>query len=375
MNVYEQPIRMGQSGPHHWRQQREVLADSPLVQSLLDTLPTVVMVLNDQRQLVTANQALFDLLGADPQQLLGQRPGDILGCIHAGDSGRCGTTRFCAYCGMANAILRSASEGRAVRECRIRKSSDGGTGCLDLRVKATPLHVGGQQYTVCAIEDISDEKRRRALEGVFFHDIRNTVSAVISCAGLLKSLVADSEADVAEDLCHLAHRLHHEIQSQKLLLDAENGDLAPNKATVRSSAVIEEVRRASQNLQVARERMIRIADDCKDVSLSTDPTLLSRVLSNMVKNALEATDEGGEVSIGCRTSDGGVEFWTWNATAMPPEVALQVFQRSFSTKGSARGLGTYSMKLLSERYLGGRVSFSTSEEQGTIFRAWYPKSP
>ncbi len=49
-----------------------------------------------------------------------------------------------------------------------------------------------------------------------------------------------------------------------------------------------------------------------------------------------------------------------------------MFQRSFTTKGEGRGLGTYSMKLLSERYLNGRVEFTSSPEHGTTFTAVYP---
>ena len=41
----------------------------------------------------------------------------------------------------------------------------------------------------------------------------------------------------------------------------------------------------------------------------------------------------------------------------------------------AAGYGTYSMKLLSERYLGGSVSFESSEDTGTVFRARYPVAP
>jgi sensor histidine kinase regulating citrate/malate metabolism len=51
---------------------------------------------------------------------------------------------------------------------------------------------------------------------------------------------------------------------------------------------------------------------------------------------------------------------------------LQIFQRSFSTKGAGRGLGTYSIKLLGERYLHGTVSFASSAEQGTIFQISLP---
>jgi sensor histidine kinase regulating citrate/malate metabolism len=56
-------------------------------------------------------------------------------------------------------------------------------------------------------------------------------------------------------------------------------------------------------------------------------------------------------------------------------VQLQLFQRSFSTKAADRGLGTYSMKLLSERYLKGQVWFTTSLEQGTTFIGRYPLLP
>ena len=49
------------------------------------------------------------------------------------------------------------------------------------------------------------------------------------------------------------------------------------------------------------------------------------------------------------------------------EVQLQVFQRSFSTKGNGRGIGTYSIKLLSENYLNGKVGFTSSVSEGTVF--------
>jgi signal transduction histidine kinase len=52
---------------------------------------------------------------------------------------------------------------------------------------------------------------------------------------------------------------------------------------------------------------------------------------------------------------------------MADRVRAHVFQRSFSTKGTGRGLGTYSIKLLTERYLGGRVWFESAEGQGTTF--------
>ena len=92
----------------------------------------------------------------------------------------------------------------------------------------------------------------------------------------------------------------------------------------------------------------------------------------MVKNGIEGSIPGERVTMGCGAEGELVAFWVQNPTYMPEKVRLQVFNRSFSTKGTNRGLGTYSMKFLTERYLGGDISFTSSEEAGTTFTARYP---
>jgi len=61
-------------------------------------------------------------------------------------------------------------------------------------------------------------------------------------------------------------------------------------------------------------------------------------------------------------------FSVHNPAVMPPDVQKQVFQRSFSTKGgSGRGIGTHSVKLLTEAYLGGLAGFVSQSPEGTLF--------
>ena len=55
---------------------------------------------------------------------------------------------------------------------------------------------------------------------------------------------------------------------------------------------------------------------------------------------------------------------------MPQSTQLQVFNRSFTTKGQGRGLGTYSVRLLTERYLKGSVDFVSKPGTGTTFRVF-----
>ena len=75
-------------------------------------------------------------------------------------------------------------------------------------------------------------------------------------------------------------------------------------------------------------------------------------------------------------NQGDVLITVHNESAMPEDVRLQVFQRSFSTKGGkGRGIETYSIGLLSERCLQATVGFSPSTAEGTRFWVKLPALP
>jgi signal transduction histidine kinase len=164
-----------------------------------------------------------------------------------------------------------------------------------------------------------------------------------------------------------------EVNGHKELLAAESGDLPIHPTSMASLSVLQDVVALYRGLEIARARTIQIIPSSADVRFSTDKTQLTRIVGNMLKNALEASPSGECVLVGCeRDRDTQVSFWVQNFQVMPPEAQLQVFNRSFSTKGNGRGIGTYSIKLLCERYLKGKVSFVSSAEQGTIFKVTLP---
>ncbi|MPN18941.1 hypothetical protein SDC9_166306 [bioreactor metagenome] len=87
----------------------------------------------------------------------------------------------------------------------------------------------------------------------------------------------------------------------------------------------------------------------------------------MLKNALEASAPGDTVTLNASSADDKVVFEVHNKGYIQTNVQLQIFNRFFSTKDNGRGLGTYSTRLLAEKYLHGKVYFTTSEEDGTSF--------
>ena len=177
---------------------------------------------------------------------------------------------------------------------------------------------------------------------------------------------------MVDDLRMASQELINEIQSQKTLLAAETNELILRVSEFRGMEVLELVAGAFRHHPVGENRTVRIAPESEDFLLASDRTLLARVMGNLVKNALEASDKGQTVTLGCRHNGLEAAFWCHNPKCMPREVQLQMFKRSFSTKGSGRGIGTYSVKLLTERYLKGHVSFVSSQETRTVFTVTWP---
>jgi len=343
---------------------------------LLHLVPDMVMVLDPNRQIVHANRAVFTSVGAGSlDEVIGRRPGELWNCKHASETpGGCGTTPACEYCGAVNGVLSCQAGQPLVEECRILTVEDEQEEALDLRVWASPVEFGGQPCTFIAAVNIADEKRRLFLERVFLHDILNTATAIRGFSRLLGvGAVKEEDRDQFLDrIGALSDRIVDEIEGHRQLVAAEDGSLEVQFRRVHARQVVDDVFAAYNRPDLLNRRGLRIAKDCADVAVDSDPVLLGRVVGNMTKNAIEASSPGDIVTIGCREQGGELQFWVHNPAAMPTHVRTQVFKRSFSTKGAGRGLGTYSMKFLTERCLGGRIWFSSTEAAGTTFVAGYP---
>jgi CheY-like chemotaxis protein/signal transduction histidine kinase len=356
-------------------------AESNLMQ-LVETLPHFFWILDRNRQVVLANSVSLEALGLARMELLhGRRPGEVLGCQNAGLSVYgCGNAAACVTCGALKAIRNAQAGGADVQECRLLPKTGGDA--LDLKVWTQPLALGDGRCISFQAQDIAHEKRREALERTFFHDLLNIAGGLHNGLGMLGEIDPADRAELVPMLITASQGLLDEIEAQKDLLSIEEGTYATRLKTFASRAVLQTVYDCYRHHPVAEGRQLCVDGGSADISLTSDRRLMTRVLGNMVKNALEACDEGDRVSMGCRVEREGdadpeadadaVVFWVHNPQYMPEAVQLQVFQRSYSTKGRGRGLGTFGMRLLTERYLQGTVSFNSTPAAGTTFTTRYP---
>ncbi|MFT3831300.1 MAG: ATP-binding protein [Opitutaceae bacterium] len=355
--------------PARLREQLQTLTANPVIDELLRTFGGLIAVLNDHRQILATNEVLLGYLGVGSiDDLLGQRLGEAIACPHATEMpAGCGTSRYCRTCGAAIAQAVALHQQKsAERYCAIEVLREGRRADVMLRVRATPCEVAQQKLILVVCDDVSRQQQSALAERSFHHDLNNTLTALL-CAS--SSLATDRCGELATEVHQLATRLARELELQRRLITAiDPAGLEARVRPLRLGAVLDTLRAVAGHHPAAQGKRITIIQPREEIEFAADDTLLLRVLVNMAINALEATPAGGEVRIHTTRESAALAFRVWNEAPIPPEIALRIFQRNFTTKGDlGRGLGTYSMKLVGERLLHGRVEFTSSALEGTTF--------
>ncbi len=344
----------------------------PVIKTVLEAVGGYLMVLDEHRQILAANRELLAALKLQTgDRLVGQRPGEALGCVHAQTGpGGCGTSLHCRHCGAVLAILAAQATSEAtIGECTLARREGERLACAQYEVKITHLPLGGRTVMACVLHDITATRRRELLERVFMHDTRNVLAGLQAWSYQLRE---ETPSEAAQNVVRLVEQLLHEVESQSVLLRAETGDLRAHTRPVHVNHVMEAVETMFRNHPCSEGKDLLAQRVSEDRTLTTDQSLLVRVLGNMVKNALEASPPGSQVRLWFEGTVGGSAFHVHNPCIIPPSVAAHIFQPHFSNKGRSRGFGTYAMRLIGENCLGGRVSFVTDAVAGTEFSIELP---
>ena len=220
-----------------------------------------------------------------------------------------------------------------------------------LSISFSVAEIQGNLYFTAIMRDITEYK---AMEDRVLHSERlaavgNTVAHVaheiknplIIIGGfarqLLKAPGFDDQARrkltiIAEEVSHLEEMV------------AEMRDFVRRPPTQKSQgqimAVVDEALELFQDTLKEQHIQVRRVEETPLPPVAFDPKQVHQVLVNLLKNALEAMPEGGEITITSRVKGANVEISvsdTGEGTA--PEVADNIFQPYFTTKDKGTGLG------------------------------------
>ena len=358
--------------------QSQIVTHNNMLVTAFDAVPLTLVILNKDRQIIGINSLTQNQFGDESWNILGKRPGEAFGCKYAASGpGGCGTGKACATCGAVKTILQSIETGqKASGECCIESVlQDGTPQCLEMKVTVSPFRVEDSTFYSLIFEDNSQNKRLEVFQRLFFHDVLNTIGCIKGYVDILQSGdVGYSQEDANQDddnyipfLAGLCEQLHDEVNAHRQLISAENGELTVQQDAVKPQELLDALAANYQKHEIGQGHVLTVLPSTERI-ITTDRLLLMRVLGNMTKNAIEASPSGSTITLSAVEDGGNITLNVNNPGVIPDEIRYQIFKRSFSTKQKAgRGIGTYSMRLLGEKYLGGHVDFTSDEETGTTF--------
>jgi signal transduction histidine kinase len=154
----------------------------------------------------------------------------------------------------------------------------------------------------------------------------------------------------------------------------------PKLETIAADTLLGEVRGLmSPNLE-SREVQL-VIEPSPELYIRADSGHLKQVLINLVRNAAEAIDGAGTVTLraraararlGGRETDAVILEVADNGKGIPPEVEKRLFDPFFSTKETGTGLGLPIAARIVERH-GGLLQYQTRPGHGTTFGVVLPR--
>ncbi len=340
---------------------------------LIARLPVGIIATDRKGRLTTWNRAAARILGVEADEAIGREPGTVLPdelkvffpsageSLDAGeDQGREAEVSLCVHGGEVVLICHLIA---------IRDKENSYMGQVLLLSDVTELKV--MEKEMRQNERLAAVGRMAA--GVA-HEVRNPLSSVKGLALLLKDKFASRsrESEMATLLVREVERMNRTISELLSFARPAKLDLAPLD--------LGELLRQSVRLigaDAASEAIVTTMDIEADLPpVLADRDRLNQVFINIMLNAVQSMEHGGELRVGARTLAGDIVEVTIADTGcgMDRETMEQVFYPYFTTRKGGTGIGlAISQKIISDH--GGTIRMESEPGRGTLVTIELPLAP
>ncbi|WP_307732074.1 sensor histidine kinase [Massilia antarctica] len=263
------------------------------------------------------------------------------------------------------------------------------------RVEAHPKLARGPEGNVagalCFLIDTTERERlaeelrradddRNAFLALLAHELRNPLSPILSAAGAMKMVSTDSQickmAEVVERQVKLLSRFVGDLLDASNL--AENGILLRIKPVPLSKVVDTALDALSAKAQ-SRGQNVGVDFEARDTTVFCDPERVAQALANVLLNASEFTDKGGNIALRIRVDGALIEAEVEDSgIGLAPGQIETIFKpyTQFATHRdrlrAGAGLGLAIAKDICERHGGLIIATSGGTGQGSRFRLILP---
>lgn len=292
-----------------------------VLDALLRATPIGILTFDFDALISMANPSAGVLLGCDPDKLVGRSLNAV------------------------NGQLADALAGLAVGQNRMVALPGG----RRLRCRRSVFHDRGFVRSFILIEELTEELRRsersayEKLIRIMSHEVNNTVGAtnslLQSCLRYSGQLSPNDRQDYDSALSVVISR----NESLNAFMQEFAGIVRLPPPVPQDVNLVQLIERVGVLMSgQCRERRIKwawqIHDDPGTVRMDQD--LMEQVFVNIVKNAIEAIEHDGTITVALAERNGAVELEIIDSGgALTPEVRDQVFTPFFTTKREGNGIG------------------------------------
>ncbi|HVZ45715.1 MAG TPA: response regulator [Ramlibacter sp.] len=221
---------------------------------------------------------------------------------------------------------------------------------------------------------------REEVERIARHDLKTPLASIASVPRLLRESgpLAAREEELLAMVENAALRVLSMVNLSLDLYRMEQGTYRLRAEPVDLGGLVRTVARELRGHADSKRIAFRVEAPREPLLGKGEELLCYSILANLMKNALEASPEGGSVTVRLqrhRYATDTVMLTIHNAGAVPEAVRENFFQKYASHgKPGGTGLGAYSARLMAQ-VQSGDLQMSTGESEGTTLALWLPLWP
>jgi signal transduction histidine kinase len=213
------------------------------------------------------------------------------------------------------------------------------------------------------------------LAGALAHEIKNPLSVIGMNMDLLAEELADIPLPAARRALDRVDIVQKQCSRLQVLLDDFLRFARVRRLELSPGSLNEQVNRVLDFfLPQAKESEVEVLRylDPDLPSIMLDERTMEAALVNLVKNAIEAMPDGGQLTVRTRLTRGGVALDLIDTgNGMDQNTAMHMFEAFYSTKDGGSGLGLPTARKGIEAH-GGRIDVQSELGRGTQFTLEFP---
>ncbi|WP_439129822.1 sensor histidine kinase [Polaribacter sp.] len=204
------------------------------------------------------------------------------------------------------------------------------------------------------------------------HEIKNPLTPMRLSVQSFERRFDPTDKNIKEKMAEYSQTLIQQIDVMSSIASAFS-DFA--KMPTQNKEEIEVISVLKFALDIFNQKSIVYQPKEKELFAFLDKTQLIRIVTNLVKNAIQATEneENPVIDVIVLSEKENLKIVVSdNGKGIPEEVKDLIFEPKFTTKTSGMGLGLGMIRNIIEAY-NGTISFTSKEGEGTAFTVILPK--